>query len=155
MMRFIGILKEEHMERFKVITAVHLILIENNKILLQRRYNTGYEDGNYSVVAGHVEENESVIEAMQREALEEIGINIEVDDLKIVHVMQRKAPDRESIEYFIVCQKYNGKIKIMEEEKCDEIKFFELQNLPKNTISYIKKGIEYYLDEKPFSIYGW
>ena len=59
MMRFIGILKEEHMERFKVITAVHLILIENNKILLQRRYNTGYEDGNYSVVAGHVEENES------------------------------------------------------------------------------------------------
>lgn len=34
------------MERFKVITAVHLILIENNKILLQRRYNTGYEDGN-------------------------------------------------------------------------------------------------------------
>ncbi len=28
MMRFIGILKEEHMERFKVITAVHLILIE-------------------------------------------------------------------------------------------------------------------------------
>ena len=65
------------MERFKVITAVHLILIENNKILLQRRYNTGYEDGNYSVVAGHVEENESVIETMQREALEEIGINIE------------------------------------------------------------------------------
>ena len=47
------------MERFKVITAVHLILIENNKILLQRRYNTGYEDGNYSVVAGHVEENEN------------------------------------------------------------------------------------------------
>ena len=43
----------------------------------------------------------------------------------------------------------------MEEEKCNEIKFFELQNLPKNTISYIKKGIEYYLDEKPFSIYGW
>lgn len=143
------------MERFKVITAVHLILIENNKILLQRRYNTGYEDGNYSVVAGHVEENESVIEAMQREALEEIGIRINTDDLKIVHVMQRKAPDRESIEYFIVCQKYDGKIKIMEEKKCDEIKFFELHNLPKNTIPYIKKGIEYYLDGKSFSIYGW
>ena len=38
------------MERFKVITAVHLILIENNKILLQRRYNTGYEDGNIQAV---------------------------------------------------------------------------------------------------------
>ena len=64
------------MERFKIITAVHLILIENERVLLQRRYNTGYEDGKYSVVAGHVEENEDVITAMQREALEEIGIRI-------------------------------------------------------------------------------
>lgn len=39
------------MERFKLVTAVHLILTQNGKILLLRRYNTGYEDGNYSVVA--------------------------------------------------------------------------------------------------------
>ena len=32
------------MERFKIITAVHLILIENERVLLLRRYNTGYED---------------------------------------------------------------------------------------------------------------
>ena len=29
------------MERFKIITAVHLILIENERVLLLRRYNTG------------------------------------------------------------------------------------------------------------------
>ena len=51
---------------------------------------------------------------MQRETLEEIGIRIKKENLKIVHVMQRKAPDRESIEYFIACQKYEGKIEIME-----------------------------------------
>ena len=39
------------MERFKLVVAVHLLLIENKKILLLRRFNTGYEDGNYSVVA--------------------------------------------------------------------------------------------------------
>lgn len=39
------------MERFKLVVAVHLILIQNNQILLLRRYNTGYEDRNYSVVA--------------------------------------------------------------------------------------------------------
>ena len=88
------------MERFKIITAVHLILIENDRVLLLRRYNTGYEDGNYSVPAGHAEEDEDVIKAMQREAFEEIGIKIKKEDLKTVHVMQRKAPDRESIDYF-------------------------------------------------------
>lgn len=143
------------MERFKIITAVHLILIENESVLLQRRYNTGYEDGNYSVVAGHVEKNEDVIQAMQREALEETGIKIKNEDLKIVHVMQRKAPDRESIDYFIFCQKYEGKIEIMEKSKCDELKFFKLNNLPNNIIPYIKKGLECYLQDEPFSIYGW
>ena len=124
------------MERFKLVTAVHLILIEDGKILLQRRYNTGYEDGNYSVVAGHIDGNESVIKAMKREALEE-------------------SPDRESIDYFLTCKKYDGKIDIMEKDKCDELKFYKLNELPINVIPYVRKGIENYLNNEPFSIYGW
>ena len=82
------------MERFKAVIAVHLILIKDNQILLLRRFNTGYEDGNYSVVAGHLDGNESVLKAMQREAFEEAGIQISEKDLQIVHVMHRKTPDR-------------------------------------------------------------
>lgn len=141
------------MERFKLVTAVHLILIEDKKILLQKRYNTGYEDGNYSIVAGHIDGNESVIKAMQREALEEAGIKIKEEDLEIVHVMHRKTPDRESIDYFLTCKKYDGKIKIMEKDKCDELKFYKLDELPINVIPYVKKGIENYLNNEPFSIY--
>lgn len=143
------------MERFKLVTAVHLILIENQKILLQRRYHTGYEDGNYSVVAGHIDGNESVIKAMQREALEEAGIKIKEEDLEIVHVMHRKTPDRESIDYFLTCKKYEGKITIMEKNKCDELKFYQLDELPNNIIPYVRKGIEHFLNHKPFSTYGW
>lgn len=143
------------MERFKLVTAVHLIVIENGQILLQRRYNTGYEDGNYSIVAGHIDGNESVIKAMQREALEEAGIKIKEEDLEIVHVMHRKTPDRESIDYFLTCKKYNGKITIMEKNKCDELNFYPIDSLPNNVIPYVRKGIECYLNNKPFSIYGW
>lgn len=142
------------MERFKLVVAVHLILVENGKILLLRRYHTGYEDGNYSVVAGHIDGNESVIKAMQREALEEAGIIIK-EDLKIVHVMHRKAKDRESMDYFLTCKNYEGTITIMEKDKCDELEFYDLENLPSNVISYVRKGIEYYQNNIPFSIYGW
>lgn len=143
------------MERFKLVVAVHLILIENRKILLLRRYNTGYEDGNYNVVAGHIDGNESVIKAMQREALEEAGIKIKEEDLEIVHVMHRKSEDRESIDYFLTCKSYTGKISIMEKDKCDELKFYDLDKLPINVIPYVRKGIEYYRNNIPFSIYGW
>lgn len=143
------------MERFKLVVAVHLILIKDGKILLLRRYNTGYEDGNYSVVAGHMDGNESVIHAMKREALEEAGITIKEEDLEIVHVMHRKAPERESIDYFLTCKSYEGEVKIMEQDKCDELAFYELDNLPDNMIPYVRKGIECYQKNVPFSIYGW
>lgn len=143
------------MERFKVVVTVHLILIDNGKILLQRRFNTGYEDGKYSIVAGHVDGNESVVKAIQREAFEEVGIKIKKEDLEIVHVMHKKEPDRESVDYFLTCKKYDGEITIMEKDKCDELKFYKLNELPENMIPYVKKGIEYYIDNEPFSIYGW
>lgn len=143
------------MERFKLVTAVHLILIENGQILLLRRFNTGYEDGNYSVVAGHIDGNESVLTAMKREALEEAGIEISEKDLQIVHVMHRKTPERESIDYFLTCQNYQGTIQIMEKDKCDELKLYSLNHLPNNVIPYVRKAIEYYQSKVPFSIFGW
>jgi 8-oxo-dGTP pyrophosphatase MutT (NUDIX family) len=54
-------------KRFEMPVAVHLFLIEENKILLLRRFNTGYEDGNYSLIAGHLDGNEDVKSAMIRE----------------------------------------------------------------------------------------
>jgi 8-oxo-dGTP pyrophosphatase MutT (NUDIX family) len=61
-------------EHIKLPVAVHLFLKKNGKILLLRRYNTGYEDGNYSVIAGHIDGNENIYKAMIREAKEEAGI---------------------------------------------------------------------------------
>jgi hypothetical protein len=33
------------------IPASYLILMKDNNVLLLRRFNTGYEDGNYSMIA--------------------------------------------------------------------------------------------------------
>jgi len=135
--------------------AVHLFLINENKVLLLRRYNTGYEDGNYSVVAGHIDGGEDVFTAMIREAKEEAGIDISVDNLEVVQVMHRKKEHEERIDYFFKCSKWNGNTQIMENDKCDELKWVEIDNLPKNTVDYVNAAINNYIDNINFSIYGW
>ena len=142
------------MSRLKMRVSVHLILEKDNKYLLLRRYNTGYEDGNYSVVAGHVDGDETIISAMKREALEEAGININEEDLKIVEVMHRKSDD-ESIDYFLYANKFSGNVSIMEPNKCDELSFYELNKFPNNVIPYVKKAIENYRNNIQFVDYGF
>jgi 8-oxo-dGTP pyrophosphatase MutT (NUDIX family) len=135
--------------------AVHLFLIKDNKILLLRRFNTGYEDGNYSVIAGHLDGGEDVYTAMIREAKEEAGIDILYDDLEIVQVMHRKKASEERIDYFFRCSRWNGDIRIMETDKCDELVWTEIHNLPGNTVDYIRAAINYYREDNKFTLYGW
>ena len=133
--------------------AVHLILEHNNEFLLLRRYNTGYEDGNYGVIAGHLNGNETIKEAMIREDLEEANITIDDKHLKIVGVMHRKDGD-ESIDYYLYTNKFSGNISIMEPNKYDDLAFYKLDNLPDNIIPYIKTVLYNYKNNIIFSEYG-
>jgi ADP-ribose pyrophosphatase YjhB (NUDIX family) len=139
----------------KLPVAVHLFLIKDGNILLLRRYKTGYEDGNYSVIAGHIDGNEHVYNAMIREAKEEAGINIIEKDLKIIQVMHRKKETEERIDYFFFCEKWKGKIEIMEPNKCDELSWYSLDKLPKNMVDYVYEAIKNYKHRINFSIFGW
>lgn len=142
-------------ERFKLIPTSHLILVKNNKILLLRRFNTGYEDGNYSIVAGHLDGNETFIQAMVREAKEEANIDLKPKDLEVVHIMHRKCPSEERIDFFIKAKSWAGEPKIMEPSKCDDLSWFELNSLPSNLIPYIKQAIECVENKTLYSEHGW
>ena len=85
--------------------ATHLLLRRSESILLLRRYNTGWEDGKYSVVAGHIDPDESAVDAMLREAWEEAGIRIEAENLEFAHVMhRRKVNGEERVDLWFLCE---------------------------------------------------
>ncbi len=142
-------------ENFQVVPASYLILIKDGKILLLRRYNTGYEDGNYSLVAGHVDGNETFIQAMIREAREEAGISLHPENLKVVHTMHRKCPDDERIDVFIQATSWTGKLTNMEPHKCDDLSWFKLDELPDNMVGYVKIALENYKNSISYSEFGY
>lgn len=79
---------------------------------------------------------------MVREVKEEIGVDLELDDLKLIHVMNRKIPNDERLDFFFSTKKWLGEPKIMETDKCDDLSWFELDNLPENIVPYIKQAID-------------
>lgn len=139
---------------FKAHVAVYLFLEKQGQILLHLRKNTGFADGYYSLVAGHIDGNETSTNAMIREAKEEAGITIKPQDLKVVHVMHRNG-DKEFVDIFFQCSKWKGKITNIEPHKCKHLQFFDKHNLPENTLQYVKSA---FLNSQSGIIYseiGW
>lgn len=143
------------MSRNQNIPASYLFIMQNNKILLLKRQNTGYEDGNYSLVAGHVEEGETFTEAVIREAYEEANIKLKSEDLKVIHVMHRKSSDSIRVDVFFTASRWEGKIENKEPHKCSELTWFDLEKIPQNTILYIKEAIDKMQNKIFYSEFGW
>lgn len=141
-------------ERFKLVSAVHVLLVRDGRLLLLRRYNTGYEDGNYSVIAGHLEGNETVLAAAAREAREEAGIELDTGEARVAAVMHRKSED-ERVDWFVVAGKWTGEVRIAEPDKCDDMSWFELNELPANVIPYVRRAIGNVLHGQWFDSFGW
>jgi len=128
--------------------------MRGDEILLLRRRNTGYEDGNYSVIAGHLDGGEPVKQAMIREAREEAGIDIEPIDLEVVHVMHRQSND-ERIDFFLKAVRWRGEPINCEPHKCDELRWCRFDDLPGNIIPYVRRAIENVQRGVAFDSFGW
>lgn len=142
--------------RSKFPVAVHIFFLRDRdaEILLLRRFNTGYEDGKYSVVAGHVDAGETVTQAAIREASEEVGITLGAKNIQIIHVMNRKSED-ERIDFFMTVRQWAGEITNMEPYKCDELAWHPITRLPQNTIPYVRHAIECFQNGIAYSEFGW
>lgn len=141
--------------RFRPRAAVYFLLMKDEKILLLRRFNTGWNDGNYSLAAGHIDGNEPAEAAMIREAREELGITVELEDLKFAHVSHRYAPDHEYIDFYFTASQWQGEPYNAEPNKCDEVAWYSLDALPENIIPNVREVIAHYANKQPYSIFGW
>ena len=134
--------------------TVHLLFFRGEQILLLRRFNTGYADGQYSVPAGHLDGGETVIAAARREGLEETGVRIEAEDVAFSSVVHRKDGD-ERVDFFVHVREWQGEPVNTEPDKCDELRWAHINELPDNVIPYVKQAIQNHRDGIKFLEFGW
>ncbi|MBI2631124.1 NUDIX domain-containing protein [Candidatus Nomurabacteria bacterium] len=147
-------------ERHKETPAAYVVLKRDEKILLQRRFNTGYMDGKYSLPAGHVDKGETFTQCAIREAKEEIGVDLEPNNVRAAHIMHRFSgiewgDEGYRVDAFFLVEKWSNVPEIKEHNKCDELSWFDLNSLPDDTIPYISRAL-YLINKKIFySEFGW
>lgn len=135
-------------------TTVHLFFFRENQVLLIRRFNTGFADGQYSVPAGHLDGGETVIAAAVREAFEEVGVQLQADCLHFSQVMHR-LDGEERVDFFVQVSQWDGEPVNAEPDKCDEIRWVNVEDLPENIVPYIRQALQNHRNGIRFDEFGW
>jgi len=145
----------EERHTFKIFASI--ILRRDNKVLLMRRFNTGFDDGLYHCVGGGVDGCEPITQAMVREAREELGVKVEPANLKVVHVLHFRGPNRdyEYVNFFAEATEWEGEPQNIEPHKCDDVCWFACDALPATLMPSVKHVIESVGRGVFYSEFGW
>jgi 8-oxo-dGTP diphosphatase len=92
--------------------------------------------------------------AAAREAGEEIGVKIEAAEIAFSSVMHRNEGD-ERVDFFMHVHRWRGEPVNAEIDKCDELLWKDVNDLPMNTIPYVRQAIQNHLNRVKFDEFGW
>lgn len=139
--------------------ACFVVLEKDRKVAMVLRKNTGWMDGYYGLPAGKVEYGEPYAPAAVREAKEEAGVDIDVNDLQFVHVAHRHGEDEKEmmdwVDVYFEAERWSGEPYNAEEEKSERLDWIDLDDLPDNIVPPQKAALEEIAKGSHYSEYGW
>ncbi|MDX3326370.1 MULTISPECIES: methyltransferase domain-containing protein [Streptomyces] len=153
--RYALVARAEPPHRHTEVVDVHLVLRKGSEVLLARRAGTGYADGLLHAPSGHAEDGEDVRAAMVREAAEEIGVELDPDELRVALVMQHRGPGgNPRIGWFFEADHDPARPpRNAEPDKCSQLDWFPLDALPDDMVAYCRAGLDGYRAGQRFLIH--
>jgi 8-oxo-dGTP diphosphatase len=125
-----------------------LFVRKGNTLLLSLRSKKRYGAGTWCVPGGHMEHGERLVEAVCREALEELGARVGPSDLRLASIADtfRHGKDTEHhVHVTFELRDPSWEPRNTEPDDCDELRYFPLDSLPDNIFPPHKEIIANYL----------
>ncbi|MCL2740216.1 MAG: NUDIX domain-containing protein, partial [Oscillospiraceae bacterium] len=122
-----------------------IITNDSNQILLGRRANC-FGAGMYSLVGGKLKSFETIEQCAIRELKEEIDLDVEISDLEVINLAM-VITNGSWLQIGVQIKKYSGTPRIMEPNKCDDLRFFDLDDLPELFVA-TKPNVELFKKNK-------
>lgn len=124
-------------DRFTTKMAVFVMLRnEKGEILLHQRAKN-YLLGYWDFPSGHVERGEELRETAARELMEETGVRVRPEDLRLVHI-EHYSIETDYVNFTFACDKWENEPRICEPEKCTAIGFFPTDKLPEKCVNAVR-----------------
>ncbi len=132
-----------------------ILLLKDGKILLGKRNEDPekassylHGEGTWTMPGRSLKFHEDLKDAALREVLEETGILLRKEDLKIVSVTNDLVSDNHFVTIGWFCKEVpnNQEPRVMEPDEITEWKWFALEDLPKPIYSSSEKLLKNYLD---------
>lgn len=130
------------MKQHKVVLKARLILYNRGRILLLKQ--TKPNGGNYTLVGGTVEAEETARRCVIRESYEEAGLILNPHDLKLVHVLQKVKNEQQRITLYFKAQQWSGQLQAREKKKFKSVEWFDLEELPLNITPSVLQALKAY-----------
>lgn len=111
-------------------TAVYAVLEKDDQVYLMQRANSGYCDGMWGLPSGHLEENETLPQALIREVAEETGLTLYPQNITLAHTIFRMSKGRVYNDYFFQVKDWQGTPTIKEPSKCTVAGWYGYENMP-------------------------
>ncbi len=127
--------------RVRLVAASYVLLLRESataapgdaEVLLHLRQNTGYRDGHWALVAGHVDPGESVVQAALREVREEVGVTVRPADLVPLTTVHRTLPGggpiEQRVDVFFVARRWRGEPAVQEPAKNAGLRWWPLHQV--------------------------
>jgi 8-oxo-dGTP pyrophosphatase MutT (NUDIX family) len=144
-----------------VVPASYVFLLRDGasgpEVLLNLRRNTGYMDDHWAAgAAGHVERGETAYDAAHREALEELGVSdLELDFAFTMQRTQFADAIDERVDFFFTARSWSGEPRIVEPEKCAEIRWCPLDALPSPVVPHEAYALARLFSGERYLSFGW
>lgn len=141
------------------VVDVMLILTRGDDVLLAQRQGTGYADGMWNLPSGKVEAGEHALDALIREAHEEIGVTLTADQLGFSGVVHCRNPEGHARLGLFFHATYDparhGEPHNAEPDKCAGLVWHPITQPPPDTVPYTTAGLTLHHRGEPFTVLGW
>jgi len=138
-------------EEKKIGVGFGVMILKKGKLLLGLRNDDAAKadselkgEGTWTMPGGKLHFGESFERAAVREAKEETDLDVKEKDLKLISLTNDMIPTAHFVTVGFLCEKFSGKVSIMEPDEIVVWEWFTLDNLPSKVFGPSTKVLENY-----------